>query len=258
MRAYTVAAHNWATASENKIHNDDVARRYGFAGGLVPGVALFAYMTHPAVEAWGRRWLDDGAISTRFNSPVYEGELVTVTMGEDGQLELRNADEKVCATGTATVGAGPAPDAQSYAYAPAPDVESRPAASPESLAPGTVLATITGGFHADRAGEYLTSVRESHPVYETEGVAHPGYLLLAANTVLTASVRLGPWIHVESEVLMFGAVGDGATVTTQARVDRTFERGGHRFVELAVLVTADGRPAMQVRHTAIYEPKRAG
>ena len=32
-------AYNHATESENKIHSDEVARRYGFRGGLVPGYA---------------------------------------------------------------------------------------------------------------------------------------------------------------------------------------------------------------------------
>ena len=37
---YHVKARNPATESENKIHHDDVARQYGFAGGLVPGVTV--------------------------------------------------------------------------------------------------------------------------------------------------------------------------------------------------------------------------
>ena len=32
-----VSAYNTATASDNKIHNNSVARRFGFLGGLVPG-----------------------------------------------------------------------------------------------------------------------------------------------------------------------------------------------------------------------------
>jgi len=35
---YRVEAFNTAKASENKIHDDAVARRFGFGGGLVPGV----------------------------------------------------------------------------------------------------------------------------------------------------------------------------------------------------------------------------
>ena len=51
LATHTVLAHNWATESENKIHDDAVASRYGFRGGLVPGVAVWAYMTHPPAAA---------------------------------------------------------------------------------------------------------------------------------------------------------------------------------------------------------------
>ena len=43
---YRVEAFNTAKASENKIHDDAVARRFGFGGGLVPGVDVYAYMAH--------------------------------------------------------------------------------------------------------------------------------------------------------------------------------------------------------------------
>ncbi|HEX4819789.1 MAG TPA: hypothetical protein VFV00_06240, partial [Acidimicrobiales bacterium] len=55
-------AHNTATESNNKIHDDAVARKLGFTGGLVPGVDVYAYLTHPPVEAWGLEWLERGAM----------------------------------------------------------------------------------------------------------------------------------------------------------------------------------------------------
>src|SRR5205823_13253263 len=53
---YRVRPHNAATESENKTHHDDVAQRHGFRGGLVPGVTVYAYMTHPVVALFGRVW----------------------------------------------------------------------------------------------------------------------------------------------------------------------------------------------------------
>jgi hypothetical protein len=38
LEAYRVQAYNTSKQSENKIHDDAVARRFGFSGGLVPGV----------------------------------------------------------------------------------------------------------------------------------------------------------------------------------------------------------------------------
>ena len=55
---YVVKAYNTATESTNKIHDDDVARTYGFRGGLVPGVDVYAYLTHVPTERWGwRGWV---------------------------------------------------------------------------------------------------------------------------------------------------------------------------------------------------------
>ena len=51
---YTVEAYNLSHASENKIHDDSVAQKLGFAGGLVPGVEVYAYACHPVVRRWGR------------------------------------------------------------------------------------------------------------------------------------------------------------------------------------------------------------
>ena len=69
-----------------------------------------------------------------------------------------------------------------------------------------------------------------------------------------ANIRLGPWMHVVSEVTHFGVVSDGERVSTRGRIAKLFERKGHRFAELDLLLVADDtRPVQHVRHTAIYE-----
>ena len=63
---------------ENKIHEDDLARQYGFKGGLVPGVTVYAWMTHPVVEAFGLAWLERGTFESRFAKPIYYEEPATI------------------------------------------------------------------------------------------------------------------------------------------------------------------------------------
>ena len=46
LETYRVEAYNTAKQFENKMHDDTVARRFGFSGGLVFGVDVFAYMMH--------------------------------------------------------------------------------------------------------------------------------------------------------------------------------------------------------------------
>ena len=57
---YRVVARNPASASENRIHADDVAQRYGFQGGLVPGVTVYGYACHALVQALGPGWVERG------------------------------------------------------------------------------------------------------------------------------------------------------------------------------------------------------
>ncbi len=54
---YVVTTHNHATDSENRMHSDEVAQQFGFAGALVPGVSVCAHLSYPLVLAFGERWL---------------------------------------------------------------------------------------------------------------------------------------------------------------------------------------------------------
>jgi hypothetical protein len=259
VQGYSVVAHNSATASTNKIHDDAVARRFGFARGLVPGVDVYAYLTRAPAAAWGLDWLARGTIDARFVHPVYDGDTVEVVPDGADDLELRDEHGQICAVGRAGLtgdAAPPVPDVGDW-----PDVDQRddpPPAAPETLAPGMAFAIAPHGFHADRAGEYLEEVRETLPLYADEGVAHPGWLLRDANYVLSANVRLGPWIHVESRVQHFGLVHDGDVVSARGLVTDEWERKGHRFVALDVLHLAGDRPVARTAHTAIYRPRGAG
>jgi hypothetical protein len=257
VQPYRVRAQNAATRSENKIHHDDVARRYGFEGGLVPGVAVFAYMTHPVVATLGRAWLERGTMTARFARPCYDGDEITIDAGGDARtLELtacRGSDE-VIATGAASLpsGASSAPPVDAYPTAPLP--AERPAATHETLAALGDLGSWEATFRANKAPAFLDEIGEGLAVYLEDGLAHPGYLLLSANSILAANVRLGPWMHVGSEVTNFGVVSDGYRVSTRGRITDLFARKGHQFAELDLLLVADDtRPVQHVRHTVIYE-----
>src|SRR3954454_1657366 len=100
-----VSAYNTSKHSENKMHDDTVAKRYGFTGGLVPGVDVMAYMMHLPVAKWGRDFLERGLIEARFTKPVYDGELTDVTGQEgDGVLSIQVVSRgELCATGSASL-----------------------------------------------------------------------------------------------------------------------------------------------------------
>src|SRR3978361_1013929 len=102
---YRVTAYNTAKQSENKMHDDTVAKRFGFSGGLVPGVDVMAYMMHLPVAKWGRAFLERGLIEARLVKPVYDGETAEATAAEsDSGLSIEvESRGQLCATGTASL-----------------------------------------------------------------------------------------------------------------------------------------------------------
>ncbi len=257
--AYSVAAYNTAKTSENKIHDDTVARRFGFRGGLVPGVDVYAYMAHLPVERWGLAWLERGTAECRFLKPVYEGSTAIVTAEpSDAGLKLQvTSQDELCATGTAELpSVASAPPALDIFADVAPRDE-RPPADEASLAVGTALGMRPLAVTKEFAAEYLRNVRETDPRYAAEGLAHPGLILRICNWALSHNVVLGPWIHVGSVLKNFAAAHVGDTLSARACVSANYERKGHRFVELDVLVLANAsKPLARVTHTAIYRPRQ--
>ena len=268
MQLYRLNAFNTATQSENKMHDDAVAASFGFKGGLVPGVDVYAYLCHLPAERWGRDWLERGTMSARFNSPVYDGDDVVIEAEDDGaEIALTlTARGEVCATARAAL-----PDEPPTPTPPAPTTphelipfkdlpapQDRPPATPEVVSQLDVLGSTDVGFSAARADEYLDDIREQAAVFRQEKLAHPGWLLRQANFVLSQTVRLGPWIHVSSVCRHLGVVTDQERVTTRARVREVYERKGHHFVDLDVQwVAGADRLVMQGQHLAIYQPRHS-
>ncbi|WP_245301742.1 MaoC family dehydratase [Bradyrhizobium sp. LTSP885] len=256
-QTYRVSAYNTSKLSENKIHDDAVARKFGFSGGLVPGVDVMAYMMHLPVERWGRDFLGRGLIEARFVKPVYDGETAELTGREDGgvlAIEVHSRGE-LCATGTASLPAN-APAVSVNYYEQIAAVAERKPVSPSSYPLGKWLGTIPRDWSGDAAKDYLADIRETDPIYLREGLGHPGLLPRVMNKVLVDNAILGPWIHVGTRMQLLSASKIGDELTARAKVSDNYEKKGHRFVELDALVVANGStPLAHCRHIAIVQPR---
>jgi acyl dehydratase len=253
--SYTVEAYNLSHASENKIHDDAVAQKLGFSGGLVPGVEVYAYACHPAVRRWGRAWLEHGQMECRFLKPVYDGHLAVVTgKDSDGRLDISvNSQNVLCATGEASMPKGTPEAPPIHAYELRVPPADRPPADERTLATGNWLGTRPYQLTPDIATQYLRDVREADPIYSSEGLAHPGLLLRLCNLALRENVVLQPWIHTGSKVTNFAVAHVGDELSARARVAANYDRKGHRMVDLDVALIANGRTVLaHVLHTAAY------
>jgi acyl dehydratase len=257
LEAYRVQAYNTAKLSENKMHDDAMARRFGFSGGLVPGVDVMAYMMHLPVAKWGRAFLERGLIEARFVKPVYDGETAEVTGAEsDGVLSIEvESCGQLCATGSASLPAS-APTLSIADFRETAAVTERRPVNATSYEPGKWLGTVPRAWAGEAALEYLADVRERDPIYVSEGLGHPGLLQRVMNRVLVDNAILGPWIHVGSRMHLLTAARSGDELTARAKVTGNYEKKGHRFVELDALVVANGRtPLAHCQHIAIYQPR---
>ena len=257
LEAYSVQAYNTAKQSENKMHDDTVAKRFGFSGGLVPGVDVMAYMMHLPVKKWGRAFLERGLIEARFIKPVYDGETIYVTGEEDGGVLAIAVESRgqLCASGTASL-PGSVPHVSIADFNATPPVKQRAPVDAASYQLGKWLGTVPRAWAGDAAAEYLADVRETDPIYRREGLAHPGVLQRVMNKVLVDNAILGPWIHVGSKMQLLATARAGAELAARAKVTGNYEKKGHRFVELDALVVANGRtPVAHCQHIAIYQPR---
>jgi acyl dehydratase len=257
LETYRVQAYNTAKLSENKMHDDTVAKRFGFSGGLVPGVDVMAYMMHLPVAKWGRAFLERGLIEARFVKPVYDGEIAEVTGEEnDGVISIEVVSRgQLCATGTASLPAS-APALSISDFSETAAVSERRPVDANSYELGEWLGTVPRAWAGEAAQEYLTDVRERDAIYAREGLGHPGLLQRVMNRVLVDNAILGPWIHAGSRMQLLSAARSGDELTARAKVTGNYEKKGHRFVEFDALVVANGRtPLAHCQHIAIYQPR---
>ena len=271
----TVTAHNASLHSDNKIHDDAVAKKYGFAGGLVPGVTVYAYMVAPLAEALGERWLTTGAATVTFVQPLYEQQMAVsratvleVNSGESGDavvfdIRAENAAGERCGTGTATVTSeplgGPVDVPDYVELNPAQPRDPRPELRLETAPVGTALARLVAPTTAEFARDYAQNVFDNNHLF-TEGsiwgppLMHPGWLLSECNRIFTQSYSFGPWIHTRSQIRYLGPALAGRTFTFHGRLSDVYERRQHHYAVLDIFCIDDqGQQVMQVQHTAIFK-----
>jgi acyl dehydratase len=267
---YHVKAVNTSSDSENKIHDTATARRYGFAGGLVPGVTVYAYLTEPLVAALGPAWLHRGTASVRFVKPILDGEAVHVTgeiTGRDPQggvsATVRAITDSTgeCAVLNATLPAGSPTPLNLALYAEAPLPPERLPGTREYFDTHAVLGTFVTPYDATQAQDYVTTVSDPLPLYRPAGGGwvHPAFYTWLGNRSLRTNVIIGPWIHIGSVVRHLAPARIGDTLAARARVRSLWDKKGRDFVELDIAILANGKPVAHVLHSAIYrlpEPEK--
>ncbi len=261
---YRVSARNCSTDSENVIHADAAARQYGLRGGLVPGVVIFGYAIQPVIDLYGLAWLERGTVQIKLLQPVYDGDDLVVRARRDSEADpiefavsVEPGPGELSASGQAALQHTEAAfDWNAYRERPVPLRSERPVATSDVLAPGTVLGTMKHTLDSSQSRAFQALDQPHQLFVGPQALAHPAVLLELANQALMQNVKLGPWLHASSIVTNWSTVRNGEEVQVRSRVAACYERKGHEFVVLDLVIIGPAqRLIQQVTHTAIFRPR---
>ncbi len=264
--SWSATAFNQATESSNQIHSDEMAKAYGFRGGLVPGVTISSYLIHPAVVAWGEDWLSRGYAKVVVTKPLYDGfefeVIVSNATDQSYDAVLIDSEGTRCAHAqiSLTENPGPAPVRRGDPLL-AKDAEIPTVAREvfERMA-DTGMAALPARWHADNnMATYLKDRSQMLPLHRFDGggYANAAYMLSLTNWVLAGNTYMNPWVHVQTESQFFAPVPAGSDLIVECAVKDLFERKGHEFVDVKVdayirdtdqaVMTADLRAIYKLR-----------
>jgi acyl dehydratase len=230
-----------------------VARKYGFEGALVPGVAVFGHLTHPLVERFGEAWLAGSINRTRFIKPAYDGDRLSISLQEsdDGCLvAAHNEAGTLLAELESRMPAElPPPEDQSAFDMPRRATE-RVEITWDAITEGQPFPEWHFQIITDQNQKFAEQISDELPIYRH--VAHPHWLLAVANQALTREYLMPAWVHVESEIRFRELVRVGDTLSVNAVPLEKWERKGHQFIRLYLAYRRLDVLTSEIVHTAIF------
>jgi len=261
---HKIRALNNAESSENRIHSDEIALKYGFTGALVSGVNVFGYLTQALVKVYGEDWLSKGIMDVIFIKPAYQDDLLTIRSDEAQTAEELH---------------------QRHHLTSAFDKDNRLLAKLESWLPQEMpavseLASLESGellkprqeiswdliqpmqpapyyiwqpSQADNQ-ERVDAQRDPAALYQGDnGYIHPYFLLEACNKALMRQFILPAWIHTGSRLILHRPITLGSAIEVRAVPTEKWERKGHQFIKLYIAMVIEDVVALEVEHTAIFK-----
>ncbi|MFN3163109.1 MAG: hypothetical protein ACE37N_06430 [Pseudohongiellaceae bacterium] len=258
-----ILALNDAEDSENRIHSDAVAAKYGFKGALVSGVNVFGYLTQPLVRVYGSDFLEHGIMDVVFLKPAYQDNLISIRTENLGAETSRrnhltcayNEDEQLLAK-LESWSPGELPPVNPMANLSASATESaeqRPEISWQTI---QVMTPAPVFLWQPSEAENLAHVllqRDQSAVYKgSTGLLHPYYLLDACNKTLMRQFTMPAWIHTGSHLVVRKALRAGQNIEIRCLPMEKWEHRGHQYIKLYIAMLESGEVALEIYHTAIF------
>jgi acyl dehydratase len=255
MPHHQAVARNFAETSENKIHSDVIAKRFGFTGALVPGVTVFGHLAWPLTERYGSRWLERSWVTTRFLKPAYHGETVYVTDAIDASercvAECHNSSNVLLATLDCALESSQPPVDEHAALVGDTQPRDRVEINWETVRVDEPFTRYVWTPDEAHNREYAARVDDATALFQ-QGVLHPHTILAQANQVLVRQFVMPAWIHTGSEVRFRQLLRVGDAIEVRAVPVEKWERKGHQFIKLYIALRVRNEVATEIFHTAIF------
>jgi hypothetical protein len=238
-------AFNPSEDSENQIHSDEMAKAYGFKGGLVPGVTVSSYLMHPALVSWGKSWLDSGYAKIVVHKPLYDGYQFEVELDNHSdsgyEASLKDENGTCCATAIVEL-------LQEKNVAPTlrgdpiltknQNIPKATRENMEKLKQDGMYALPAKWSEKTTMSTYLSDSSMMPALHNfssaTEPYANGSYLLSLSNWVLAGNAYMNPWIHLQTESQYYSAVPNNTDLIVECEIEDLYEKKGHEFVDLSV------------------------
>jgi hypothetical protein len=252
---------------DGSIHDDQSARQFGFRSALVPGPTVASYMTHLFIEAWGEQWLRHGTMTERNRRPVYDGQVVTATatpikadaQGLSADVVLRNegGEEVAYATGNMPNVLTTPPDLAQFPHRA--HLAQTPTVTAGGHRVGDFFHSTEMVYTQDTHDDYLAKIDETLPIFVSDKVAHPDYLVgFTIREAIASYIKPTPGIHVSFVSQHFNLAHVGDVISTSGQIINVYEKKGSHYMQSDQLVIANHTtPIALFRRTSIYAVRAA-
>jgi len=270
----TVVARNTAAEELGSIHDNAYAARFGYRGGLVPGVTLLAYLTPALIEAFAEAWPQRGRLHARFVRPAYDGERLAVRAtaarrdGDDVTLACRVENERgaACVEAEASCAVGDAPPERApwRRGIPAPRPVrlvpggGLPPLDPDAFVIGEELMPLTYRVTPDESMAWAAQMDDQSSWYREASpfggapIVHPAFFARDPIELLRHNFAYKATIHAETDLAYQHVAWPERDYTVYGYIADVYERKDSSYVVIQTLtVDHDGREIARNRHTSI-------
>ncbi len=257
-----ILALNNAEQSENRIHSDEIAQRYGFGGALVSGVNVFGYLTQPLVRKYGAAFLQQGMLDVLFLKPAYQDDLLTIRSESLGQestqrshlTSIYNEQETLLAKLESWLPDHLPPVNDLANMREGKPTEDRPEISWDVITLDRPEPYFLWQPSQQENDEHVTVQRDQSELYQgDDAYIHPFFILDACNKALMRMFYLPAWIHTGSKMILRKALRVGQSIEVRTMPIEKWERKGHQFIKLYIAMWEGDSVALEVEHTAIFK-----